>query len=274
MTLTFSGANQNIWYFDGGLTNISATTAFLSSASYRSYMTVSDYWATYGITRLFKPAGANLIDMTGPINQGAQTVVLNGTPGSLVMLGNPYPSGVRMSNPLTTATNIGDTVWVYNLSAGMFKTRASGTWTSLSLPMCGTLVLRLTSDHAVINFAESDKAGSPSAISFKPEGDDDNSTEENGNNNNLSGLGGSDGTLLMNVSPNPADDIITVTMNGKDAKGSIRIISLNGQVMMTSDIPTVQHGQITIPVNQLAKGMYTVELISGDVKVAQQFIKL
>ena len=277
IALEVTGGSQNIWYFDGSLTAISTASSFLSSSSYRDFANLSSLWATTSVARVYKAVGANTVDFTGPINQGTKTITLNGTSGSLVLVPNPYPSGVKLTNPLNTATNIGDTVWTYNFSTNSFKARASSSWSSLSIPMCAVFAVRLTAASAAITFVESDKLASPNATaSFKPEGDDDDDGSNAGNSNTLSNLSGngSDGSLVLSVSPNPAVDFINLVMNGKDVKAVVRIINVTGQVMNSTEIPTVQHSQLTIPVNNLPMGMYTIEVITDNDKISQQFIKL
>ena len=273
-TLDFSGPTQNIWYFDGSVTNVSTASAFLNNSSWRNYMNLSDYWNNQSVIRYNKSLGASVISLTGAINQGTQTIMLNGNAGSLMLVGNPYPSGVKMSSILNSATGIGDTVWIYNLNNNSFKSYPAANWNSANLPMFGVLAFRMTSSSATLVFNESNKSATPSASNFyRPETIDDETSEQNDNQN---GINNTVSALSFTMAPNPADDLVTIRINGQntDTKAQIRITSMTGQVVLTSEIPSIEHSQITIPLTTLAKGMYVVELAVGEQKLSQQLIKL
>jgi hypothetical protein len=74
--------------------------------------------------------------------------------------------------------------------------------------------------------------------------------------------------------PNPATDQVSVRVNSSvDAKAEVRIMSVTGQLMMTEVMPTAQHGQLVLPISNLAAGMYMVEVTVDGQKMTKQLIK-
>ena len=77
----------------------------------------------------------------------------------------------------------------------------------------------------------------------------------------------------ITISPNPADDYIDITSlpNGKDYF-DISIINLSGQVMKKAKVSPFT-SKATVPVDDLEKGVYIVEVKCADGTVRQKMIK-
>ena len=82
-------------------------------------------------------------------------------------------------------------------------------------------------------------------------------------------------TLQLKAFPNPATNVINLSTTGltKDKQATISVISASGVVMKTiqsnSSTKTVQ-----LNLSLLAKGVYTIKLVSGDKVMYKKFVKL
>jgi hypothetical protein len=81
--------------------------------------------------------------------------------------------------------------------------------------------------------------------------------------------------LNVELVPNPATDQVTVRLNApEDSKATVRILSMTGQQMISMEMASTMHSQLIIPVNQLAAGMYMVEVTTADgQKQVKQLVK-
>ncbi len=80
--------------------------------------------------------------------------------------------------------------------------------------------------------------------------------------------------LDVKVTPNPASDEVKISFT--QAKGSnvaIRILDLSGSSVYNQSLGMKQNGGVTIPLSNLASGIYMVELTADDQKVVQRLIK-
>jgi hypothetical protein len=81
--------------------------------------------------------------------------------------------------------------------------------------------------------------------------------------------------LTLNLTPNPARDIVNISTTGlqRNKQATIAVISLSGAVIKT--LRTTSSNQ-TIPLNvsSLAKGVYTIRVVSGDKVMHKKFVKL
>ena len=87
-------------------------------------------------------------------------------------------------------------------------------------------------------------------------------------------VAGGQGSLKVLMVPNPASSGVTVTFNAPEsAKTSVRILTVEGVCVATQDLGIQQNGSITLPLDNLASGVYMVEFTSGDKKVVQRLVK-
>ena len=80
--------------------------------------------------------------------------------------------------------------------------------------------------------------------------------------------------LKVLMVPNPASSGVTVTFNAPEsAKTTVRVLTVEGVCVVTQDLGIQQNGSITLPLDNLASGVYMVEFTSGDKKVVQRLVK-
>jgi hypothetical protein len=81
-------------------------------------------------------------------------------------------------------------------------------------------------------------------------------------------------SLQVELVPNPASEQVTIRVhNPQDGKATVRILSATGQLMSVSEMASTQHGQLTIPLSNLAAGTYMVELTINGTKTIKQLVK-
>ncbi len=79
--------------------------------------------------------------------------------------------------------------------------------------------------------------------------------------------------LFVKLSPNPVSNQLQVNFKtATTANTVIKVINSLGQTVKTVNAGKVNAGNISIPTGSLADGLYTVQLISGDKKIASQKI--
>jgi hypothetical protein len=87
-------------------------------------------------------------------------------------------------------------------------------------------------------------------------------------------LAGTPGSLRVLMVPNPASSAVHVTFNAPKAeKTTVRILTVEGVCVMTQDLGVLQSGNLDLNVDNLASGIYMVELTSGVEKVTQRLVK-
>jgi streptogramin lyase len=84
--------------------------------------------------------------------------------------------------------------------------------------------------------------------------------------------------LKFNIYPNPATDKVTVQfsslLNSNINKATIRLFNISGQLVKTVTQENVSNGNVVnIPVSDLVKGLYIIEVQTDKDKVVQRFIK-
>ena len=78
----------------------------------------------------------------------------------------------------------------------------------------------------------------------------------------------------VTMSPNPATEDVKITFAlPATEQVSIRVIDITGLSVYASKLGVQQNGSVTIPLAQLASGVYMVELSAGDKKVVQRLVK-
>ncbi len=76
------------------------------------------------------------------------------------------------------------------------------------------------------------------------------------------------------VWPNPVTDVLNITTSGTPAGGArISIIDMNGRVVRSLANVAVQDRTLTIPVADLADGLYTLRIGDGLRSRHQRFVK-
>ncbi|RYZ56508.1 MAG: T9SS type A sorting domain-containing protein [Sphingobacteriales bacterium] len=271
ITLDVSGtSSQNIWNFNMGTTSAVQAADLLTNGAWDAYSSNADNWNRRSVVRLSKSVGAVTADFSGPINQGTQSVIITGDMGDIAIVGNPYPAAVKMGNILVNAIGIADTVWTYNLVTNSFKAVPAASWSSINVPVFGFVVVKLASGSAMINFGETDKMASTSTATLYRDG---GAEEEN---QNTVVLGGTSSTsLAMSLVPNPATDVVTVSISGaQSGSASIKVYSVTGQLMIAEALEIQQHAQITLQLQDLPKGSYIVEVTTDNERLTSQMIKM
>jgi hypothetical protein len=80
--------------------------------------------------------------------------------------------------------------------------------------------------------------------------------------------------VVFDLIPNPATDMLTVHVNTENGAGAnVRILSITGQQMVASVMLSTQNGSLTIPVANLASGLYVVEVVVDGQKMVKQLIR-
>jgi len=80
--------------------------------------------------------------------------------------------------------------------------------------------------------------------------------------------------LKVRVVPNPAKDIVTVSFEAPDVQNTtIRLLDVSGVTIVMMNLGMKQNGNVELPVDRLASGVYMIELASGENKVTQKLIK-
>lgn len=97
-----------------------------------------------------------------------------------------------------------------------------------------------------------------------------------GNFSKIISLRGDDSMNTINVYPNPFSDNIKVTINNnREQTGTIRLMSIAGQVVATRQL-MLQRGQnivVLSALDKLPKGLYVVEFVSEETKVVEKILK-
>jgi hypothetical protein len=71
--------------------------------------------------------------------------------------------------------------------------------------------------------------------------------------------------------PNPATDLVTLTYTGQAQLQELTIIDMNGKLIKTMDLKNFSHSQ-NIQTNELAKGMYFIQIQSNRDVIVQKLI--
>ena len=80
--------------------------------------------------------------------------------------------------------------------------------------------------------------------------------------------------LNVTMTPNPATDEVTISFTQAQAENvSIRVLDLSGASIYNEALGAKQNGAVKVPLNNIASGIYMVELTSGGQKVVQRLVK-
>jgi hypothetical protein len=80
--------------------------------------------------------------------------------------------------------------------------------------------------------------------------------------------------LKMKAVPNPAKQNLTVSFEaGVSGQTNIRLMDVSGVTIFNKDMGNVQSGSLSIPLGNIASGIYLVELTSGNQGAAERVIK-
>lgn len=77
----------------------------------------------------------------------------------------------------------------------------------------------------------------------------------------------------IKVFPNPSSDHITVEMPDHLHEPMLRVISLQGKILLTKDVPTGSTS-VKISLTDMPEGIYIVELFDGDHRITQRIKKI
>lgn len=84
------------------------------------------------------------------------------------------------------------------------------------------------------------------------------------------GIAGVNSNVAISVYPNPATDVVNVSIANATADARIAVTDLAGKILITQ--PVVR-GTNTIDIRQLAKGMYMLKYLEGDRETVSKFTK-
>ncbi len=74
--------------------------------------------------------------------------------------------------------------------------------------------------------------------------------------------------------PNPASNDLNISFSAPtEAETSLRILTMEGVCIYSQNLGLAKVGSLTLPVENLANGLYMVELISGNDKVVKRMVK-
>jgi hypothetical protein len=82
------------------------------------------------------------------------------------------------------------------------------------------------------------------------------------------------GSLKVMLVPNPATSTVNLSFSAPLSRETgIRIMSVEGVCILTQDLGVQKSGSVNISLDNLASGIYMVELTSGEDKVVKRLIK-
>ena len=90
----------------------------------------------------------------------------------------------------------------------------------------------------------------------------------------VQGIGDQPLDELMVLSPNPADELITISLNSRLFIESIEVYNLNGELVFTKKLDYYAKDKIQININNLEDGTYLMRINFENKTHSQQFIKV
>jgi hypothetical protein len=82
------------------------------------------------------------------------------------------------------------------------------------------------------------------------------------------------GSLKVLMVPNPATSGVNVSYVAPKAElTKVRILTVEGVCVLSQDLGNQQSGSVTLPLDNLASGVYMVEFLSGTDRVVQRLVK-
>jgi hypothetical protein len=89
--------------------------------------------------------------------------------------------------------------------------------------------------------------------------------------NAVTGISSFDGTNMMTLAPNPADDQFTLHATEPLQKASIRLMNISGKLMQQEE--NMNGSDFTMDVSQLSAGIYFVEICNVNAVSRIKFVK-
>jgi hypothetical protein len=81
-------------------------------------------------------------------------------------------------------------------------------------------------------------------------------------------------SVSVDLLPNPATEMVTIRLHAsEEGKASVRVLSITGQQMIAQEMESSQHSQLVLPLNNLAAGVYMVEVTVNGQKITKQLVK-
>ena len=81
---------------------------------------------------------------------------------------------------------------------------------------------------------------------------------------------GTGAAVSLSIYPNPATDVLHIVINNSTGVSGILIVNMQGQVVRTVSTSSTT---TDIPVSNLARGIYMVEINTGAAKYTQEVLK-
>lgn len=218
----------------GLITGISAGTAVIEYSGASTNGTDGE-----AIVVLVHPAPAiGNVGSNSPVNLGAQVYLYGAASGGSGTLNYGWsgPGGYRSSGKDATVSNV--TEGIYNL---------------MVMDANGCTVNRSTT----VKLATDDNIRSTTPV--------DGTTK----------LGiATENWLNVKAVPNPAQEAVTVNFDaGVSGETKIRVMDVSGTIVFSKDLGNVQSGSVAIPLENMASGIYMIELTSDDRKAIERIIK-
>jgi hypothetical protein len=73
--------------------------------------------------------------------------------------------------------------------------------------------------------------------------------------------------------PNPTEGILNLSIQNPAASYVIEIMDINGRLIYSDDIKSLQNGRLIVNVDDILPGMYYLNLINSDKRAVISFIK-
>lgn len=169
-TFNVSGnSGQNVWYYDApsSASGSGNTTALTQTSMWTGFTSLSDSWSANTGIRINKNSGEQILSYTGAVNQG--NVSFNSVSGlsGVAVIGNPYPSPLRIS---TAPAGVNSIHW-WNPTTNTWTTRAANKIVGTIIPM-GASIIAISNPNTTVSwsFTEADKVKNPNITAFlRPE---------------------------------------------------------------------------------------------------------
>jgi len=253
-------SSQNVWYYDAQNSALGSgnTVALSQTQMWSGFGLLSSTWSSNTGIRLFKSVGTQTLTVSGPINQGAVSFNSVSGPSGVSVIGNPYPSAVRINNLPTGSIN---SISYWNPSgAGTWVSRPANKIVGTIIPM-GASFIAISPANTTLNwsFSEADKQKTSNIATFlRP--DVDQSVE---------GL-----SLVVNKGKEYQDELsiyldanaTTANDNGPDAikimnpSVDFNTIGSDNIALAVDTRPYVDGGRIPLSLNKANPGKYTISV--------------
>lgn len=246
-----------------------------------------------------RTTGNNIIQVEVDINPGARGTSKNffgariyNADYSKTLVGFQVSAATGVLNIIAYSTPTGNPVgnYSYNLAAAPGLTIPENVWTRIGISYNYTTGQALINSSAItggpLSVAGSAAMTNPAEIDFIVTS---GSSTAGGNNaaaatmvfDNYSAIASSTDTLLSTekvelvsnsiaIFPNPAKDVLNVNASNS-AINAVQIVDLNGRQVISKSFNNVSDAQINV--NELATGMYLINISSENGTTTQKFLK-